>query len=77
MPLPNEALPRSSWTNRLITSKDHAAVQISVGEVDPTTGKLTGKTRTIAISGYVRAKGESDMAINTLMARFDAGEDEA
>lgn len=44
----------SSWTKRLITAHDHAAVQINVGDVDPVTGRYTGSFKTFAISGYVR-----------------------
>lgn len=52
---------RSSASNRLITAKDHAAVQINIGQVDEN-GVLNGEFDTIAISGYVRRKGLSDDA---------------
>lgn len=61
--------PRSSWTKRLITSDDYSAVQINVGDVDPVTGKYTGTFKTFAISGYLRDKGESDMALTALVAQ--------
>jgi len=61
--------PRSSWTKRLITSDDYVAVQINVGDVDPATGKYTGTFKTFAISGYLRDKGESDMALTALVAQ--------
>eukprot|EP00540_Astrosyne_radiata_P005780 CAMPEP_0116841416 /NCGR_PEP_ID=MMETSP0418-20121206/10912_1 /TAXON_ID=1158023 /ORGANISM="Astrosyne radiata, Strain 13vi08-1A" /LENGTH=81 /DNA_ID=CAMNT_0004471839 /DNA_START=43 /DNA_END=288 /DNA_ORIENTATION=- len=65
-------IPRKcSWTNRLITAKEHGAVQINIGEVDAATGKYTGKFKTFALSSAVRTKGEADMAINTLIARAD------
>lgn len=56
---------RSSATNRLITAKDHASVQIDVGRVNEQ-GVLTGETDTIAICGFVRRKGLSDEAFYRL-----------
>ena len=56
----------SSWTNRLIASKDHAAVQINVGHVDNNTGVYTGDSKSYALCGYIRSKGEADMAFNEL-----------
>ncbi|KAA0146214.1 hypothetical protein FNF27_05287 [Cafeteria roenbergensis] len=71
-------IPRKcSWTNRLITAKDHAAVQINVGDVDAATGRYAGTFRTFALCGYVRQKGEADQALNTLIARADAAAVEA
>ena len=46
----------SSWTKRLITAKDHAAVQINIGNVDPATGTYTGDYQTFALCGFVRTK---------------------
>jgi len=57
---------RSSWTRRLITSDDYAAVQVNIGDVDAASGKFTGTFKTYAISGYLRDKGESDMALTAL-----------
>eukprot|EP00567_Pseudictyota_dubia_P010788 CAMPEP_0197452852 /NCGR_PEP_ID=MMETSP1175-20131217/33270_1 /TAXON_ID=1003142 /ORGANISM="Triceratium dubium, Strain CCMP147" /LENGTH=79 /DNA_ID=CAMNT_0042985963 /DNA_START=64 /DNA_END=303 /DNA_ORIENTATION=- len=66
-------LPRKcSWTNRLITAKDHASVQINVGDVDPETGLYTGSYKTYALCGYIRHKGESDEALSTLVERADS-----
>jgi len=60
-------IPRKcSWTKRLITSDDYAAVQINVGDVDAVTGKYTGTYKTYAICGYLRDKGESDMALTAM-----------
>lgn len=62
-------LPRKcSWTKRLITAKDHASVQINVGDVDPVSGRYTGTFKTFALCGYIRDKGESDMALTALVA---------
>lgn len=57
-------VPRKcSATNRLITAKDHASVQINVGEVDEE-GKLTGTNVTYAFHGGVRQTGDSDDSLN-------------
>ena len=50
------ALLSSSWTKRLITAKDHASVQINVGDVDPATGRYKGTFKTFALCGYIRDK---------------------
>ena len=55
----------SSATGRLITAKDHASVQINVGEVDAS-GRLTGQQTSFALSGFVRSLGESDDSLNRL-----------
>ncbi len=48
-------IPRKcSWTNRLITAKDHASIQINIGHLDDT-GVYTGHYTTLALSGFVRA----------------------
>jgi len=58
-------LLNSSATNRLITAKDHASVQINVGEVDAS-GRYTGSFTTYALSGFVRKESEADDSINRL-----------
>ena len=45
----------SSASNRLITAKDHASVQINVGHLDEN-GLYTGQFSTFALSGFVRAQ---------------------
>ena len=45
---------RSAWTNKLITAKDHAAVQINIGHINEE-GMYTGNSTTFAFSGSVRA----------------------
>lgn len=45
----------SSATNRLITAKDHASVQINVGHLDES-GVYNGHFSTFALCGYVRAQ---------------------
>uniref|UniRef100_A0A8R7PB07 Uncharacterized protein n=1 Tax=Triticum urartu TaxID=4572 RepID=A0A8R7PB07_TRIUA len=45
----------SSATNRIITAKDHASVQINIGHVDAN-GLYNGSFTTFALSGFVRAQ---------------------
>ncbi|WPH01661.1 40S ribosomal protein S21 [Acrodontium crateriforme] len=62
-------VPRKcSATNRIIKAKDHASVQLSVGKVDEN-GRYTGENQVYALSGFVRAMGESDDSINRLTQR--------
>ncbi|KAL5727025.1 Small ribosomal subunit protein eS21y [Ranunculus cassubicifolius] len=56
---------KCSATNMLITSKDHASVQINVGHIDEN-GLYTGQFTTFALCGFVRAQGDADGAINRL-----------
>ncbi|KAF9605724.1 hypothetical protein IFM89_018120 [Coptis chinensis] len=59
-------IPRKcSATNRLITSKDHASVQINVGHLNEH-GMYTGKFSTFALCGYIRAQGDADSALDRL-----------
>ena len=44
----------SAWTNKLITAKDHAAVQLNIGHLSEE-GMYNGQTTTFAFSGSVRA----------------------
>lgn len=55
----------SSATGRLISAKDHASIQINIGDVDAS-GRLTGGFKTYALSGMVRSIGESDDSLNRL-----------
>jgi small subunit ribosomal protein S21e len=45
----------SSATNRIITAKDHASVQINIGHLDEN-GVYVGNFTTFALSGFVRAQ---------------------
>ncbi|KAJ8623191.1 hypothetical protein MRB53_031720 [Persea americana] len=59
-------IPRKcSATNRLITSKDHASVQINIGHLDES-GVYTGHFTTFALCGFVRAQGDADGALDRL-----------
>ncbi|KAJ3699671.1 hypothetical protein LUZ61_003376 [Rhynchospora tenuis] len=49
-------IPRKcSATNRLITAKDHASVQINIGHLDEN-GIYTGQFTTFALSGSIRSQ---------------------
>eukprot|EP00871_Galdieria_phlegrea_P002681 jgi/Galph1/3413/GphlegSOOS_G2079.1 len=52
-------------SNRIITARDYASVQISIAKVDAE-GKFTGETTTFGLSGFIRRKGLSDNAINRI-----------
>jgi small subunit ribosomal protein S21e len=66
-------VPRKcSWTNRLVAAKDHASVQINVANVDPVTGVSTGDYTPYCLTGYIRFKSESDMALTALVEQNDA-----
>ncbi|WOL09500.1 40S ribosomal protein S21 [Canna indica] len=65
-------IPRKcSATNRLITAKDHAAVQINVGHVDET-GVYTGQFSTFSLCGFIRAQGDADSALDRLWSKKKA-----
>lgn len=54
--------------DRLITSKDHASVQIAIADVDAE-GKILPTSTSFALSGQVRADGEGDDSINRLATK--------
>ncbi|KAL5080950.1 hypothetical protein RYX36_009371 [Vicia faba] len=59
-------IPRKcSATNRLITAKDHASVQINVGNLDES-GVYNGHFSTFALCGFTRAQGDADGGIDRL-----------
>lgn len=55
-------------SDRLITSKDHASVQISIADVDAN-GRAMKTSTTFALCGQVRSQGESDDSINRLATK--------
>jgi small subunit ribosomal protein S21e len=57
----------SSWTNKLITAKDHASVQLNIGHLDENGVYITGQYTTFALSGKVRAQvcGEQEFVLKT------------
>lgn len=58
----------SSYTNRLIQSKDHSSVQINVGHVDQN-GVYTGEFTPFALCGFIRRKAAGDEAMNQLLTK--------
>ncbi|KAL5140988.1 40S ribosomal protein S21 [Glycine soja] len=58
-------IPRNSATNRLITAKDHASVQVNIGHVDEN-GVYNGHFSTFALCGFIRAQGDADSALDRL-----------
>ena len=56
------------FIDRLITSKDHASVQISIADVDAD-GRALSTSTTFALCGQVRAMGESDDSLNRLATK--------
>ena len=65
----------SSWTNKLITAKDHASVQINVGHLNED-GVYTGAYTTLALAGNVRGWGAADTAVDLLWKKAQAGRTE-
>ncbi|GMH30963.1 hypothetical protein Nepgr_032806 [Nepenthes gracilis] len=65
-------IPRKcSATNRLITAKDHASVQINIGHLDEN-GVYNNQYTTFALSGFVRAQGDADSALDRLWQKKKA-----
>ena len=65
-------IPRKcSWTNRILRRDDRGAVQINVGHVDAKTGMYTGEFTPFCLSGFIRKKGEADLAISELVSKMD------
>ncbi|CAO3647204.1 unnamed protein product [Cunninghamella blakesleeana] len=59
-------IPRKcSATNRLITAKDHASIQINIANVDAE-GRALNTFSTYALSGFVRKEAEADDSLNRL-----------
>ncbi|KAH9842568.1 40S ribosomal protein S21 [Rhodofomes roseus] len=55
-------------TNRLITAKDHASVQLTICDVDQD-GRALQTGTTFALCGQVRAMGEGDDSLNRLATK--------
>jgi hypothetical protein len=56
-------------TDRLITAKDHASIQIRVADVDADGKAIKDQATTIAICGRIRAQGDSDDSINRIATK--------
>ncbi|KAL9980950.1 hypothetical protein ACROYT_G009595 [Oculina patagonica] len=59
---------KCSVTNRVIAAKDHASVQLNIGEIDET-GRFTGNFKTYALCGNLRLMGEADDSLAKLCVR--------
>merc|ERR1711881_503460 len=55
-------------TNALLTSKDHASVQLNVGHVSQN-GVYTGDYTVYCFSGKIRRQGEADTGLNRLAVK--------
>lgn len=63
-------VPRKcSATGRIIKAKDHGSCQITIAKVDENGRAIQGENIIYALSGFVRAMGESDDALNRLAQR--------
>lgn len=61
-------LPRKcDYTDRVITSKDHSSVQISICDVRPDGTIDLSKSNLITLCGYVRGTGQSDAALEKVL----------
>ncbi|KAG6828136.1 hypothetical protein H0H92_009090 [Tricholoma furcatifolium] len=67
-PLQEWGINVESLWHRLITSKDHASVQISIADVDAN-GRALNTSTTFALCGQVRSQGESDDSLNRLATK--------
>lgn len=56
---------KCSVTNRVISAKDHASVQINIGEIDET-GRFTGNFKTYALCGILRGQADADDSLTRL-----------
>ncbi|ORX48060.1 30S ribosomal protein S21e [Hesseltinella vesiculosa] len=62
-------IPRKcSATNRLITAKDHASIQLNISDVDAE-GRALNTFSTYALCGFVRKEAEADDCLNRLASQ--------
>jgi len=62
-------LPRKcDFTDRIITTKDYSSVQISVCDVKADGTIDLSKSNLITLCGYVRGTGQSDAALEKVLA---------
>ena len=68
-------IPRKcSSTNQILTAHDHSSVQFNIGHINQH-GWYTGEYTTVAFSGFIRNKGESDQELNRIAAANDLIQD--
>jgi small subunit ribosomal protein S21e len=61
-------LPRKcDYTDRIITSKDHASIQLAISDLNQDGTINLSKTNLVTISGFVRSTGEGDMALTRVL----------
>ena len=61
-------LPRKcDFTDRVVTSKDHSSIQLSICDVNPDGTINLGKSSIATISGFVRSTGQGDAAIQKVL----------
>lgn len=62
--MPFDLVPRKcTATNRIIGAKDHASVQLNIGNVDAN-GVYTGNYETVVFYGNLRRVGLADASLN-------------
>merc|ERR1712137_88704 len=61
-------VPRKcSYSNRVVTAKDHASVNFNIGHIDAN-GTYTGEFTPLCVSGFIRSNAGGDDAVNRLAA---------
>ena len=61
-------LPRKcDYTDKLITPKDNASIQINICDLNKDGTINLGKSNILTICGFVRSVGESDTAIDKVL----------
>ena len=61
-------LPRNcDYTDRLITPKDNASIQLNICDLNEDGTINLGKSNIITICGFVRSVGESDTALDKVL----------
>ncbi len=64
-------IPRKcSYTNRILTSKDHCSIQLTIGTIE-NGGVYKGKFEIFSLCGNLRKQGRADEAINFLVEKID------
>lgn len=62
-------LPRKcDYTDRVITSKDHSSVQLTICDLNADGTVNLAKPNIVTLCGYVRGTGQSDAALEKVMA---------
>ena len=58
---------RCMATNRVITAKDHASVQLNIGHIDAN-GLYQNEFTPVSLSGFIRFHAGADQAMNRIAA---------